>query len=183
MPISEGISGGPPSYIYGSSPQIGGMPTSYSPPNLGAASTATLPAYSSAPPPPAVTATVSTAASWSNDLVLADLIVNSHTIFDVLPKLPSRTRSMMVAEEQALGRLSLGPSNMNPLGGSGGLRVESPSSISQYGNSSRPFSSSRKSSASSLGATPTSPMEGGGQQQILKPRSDSLGPMSGALVP
>ncbi|KAG0268285.1 hypothetical protein DFQ27_007136 [Actinomortierella ambigua] len=37
---------------------------------------------------------VSTAASWSSDHVLADLILNSHRIFNVLPKLPSRGNSM-----------------------------------------------------------------------------------------
>ncbi|KAF9973039.1 hypothetical protein BGZ73_003749 [Actinomortierella ambigua] len=37
---------------------------------------------------------VSTAASWSSDHVLADLILNSHRIFNVLPKLPSRGNTM-----------------------------------------------------------------------------------------
>ncbi|KAF9439318.1 hypothetical protein BGZ76_003848 [Entomortierella beljakovae] len=111
--------------------------------------------------------TVSTAASWSNDLVLSDLILNSDTIFNVLPKLPSRNNSMATIDDRTLASTNSAFSNVSirndPIGHT---------MLRQY-------STSRKSSNSSLGngGTPTSPTDSGNQ---LRPRMDSLGPNSSA---
>ncbi|KAF8934749.1 hypothetical protein BGZ58_005461 [Dissophora ornata] len=112
-------------------------------------SMSTSPTQPSFAPP---TNTVSAAASWSNDLVLADLILNSDTIFNVLPNLPARTNSMMAMDERLLA--SLANTSMGNNGNNNGS------------SATRPFDNSRKSSSSSLveGTTP------------LRPRMDSLGP-------
>ncbi|KAG0205566.1 hypothetical protein BGX28_002818 [Mortierella sp. GBA30] len=118
--------------------------------------------------------TVSTAASWSNDYVLSDLILNSHTIFNVLPKLPSRTNSMMVADERLLAVSMTGTSLNQSVMGMGNTGAGGPGG--SYHPMMRSYSASRKSSSSSLGATPSSPIEGGGSSGQLRPRIDSLGP-------
>ncbi|KAG9325456.1 hypothetical protein KVV02_004769 [Mortierella alpina] len=120
--------------------------------------------------------TVSTAASWSNDYVLSDLILNSNTIFNVLPKLPARTNSMMVADERLLAASMAGVSiNQQPImggvvggGGNGGGGGYIPVN--------RAYSASRKSSSSSLNA-PSSPIDSAANSSgQLRPRTDSLGP-------
>ncbi|KAG0206445.1 hypothetical protein BGX33_007419 [Mortierella sp. NVP41] len=155
---------------YGVNPQNTGMVASAtSPPGPGftPASTAT---------------TTSTAASWSNDLVLSDLILNSTSVFNILPKLPARTNSVYsIAASSIYSNHSGHSSHSNNddrhlsvamsgttlsgsvIGGSGGNNGIS---------TARPFSNSRQSSASSLGM-PSSPVEGGGGGQ-LRPRMDSL---------
>ncbi|KAG0260430.1 hypothetical protein BG011_001901 [Mortierella polycephala] len=141
-----------------SNPYIASAPSSSSP-SLSGSSTS--PTVSSFVPP---TNTVSAAASWSNDHVLSDLILNSNTIFNVLPKLPSRTNSMLAVDERLLATSMTNTS----------LRAESLPSGGNYSPLSRPYSNSRKSSSSSLG-TPPSPIENGGGG-TLRPRMDSLGP-------
>lgn len=139
-------------------------------------------------PPPtfaqATTNTVSAAANWSNDLVLADLILNHTTIFDVLPKLPARG-SRMVDDRlsSTFANTSLSPgynsnNNNNNNNGNNGGNVMS-----------RPFDGTRRSSAHS---GPTSPVEGlvGSNPSTVSlnsgpiwPRSDSLGPNSASRSP
>ncbi|KAF9966798.1 hypothetical protein BGZ70_001212 [Mortierella alpina] len=124
--------------------------------------------------------TVSTAASWSNDYVLSDLILNSNTIFNVLPKLPARTNSMMVADDRLLAASMAGVSlHQQPtmggivggVGGNGGG-----GGGGGYIPISRAYSASRKSSSSSLG-TPSSPVDSAANSSgQLRPRTDSLGP-------
>ncbi|KAG0342186.1 hypothetical protein BG004_005723 [Podila humilis] len=134
--------------------------------------------------------TVSAAASWTNDLVMSDLILNSHNIFDVLPKLPARTNSMIAADEQVQYQQQLQQQQqrqqlrqMNASMANTNLRVDS-----SYGNLNnnvppptvRQFNNSRKSSSSSIGTigAPASPIEGGYLKKP-EPRYDSLGPHSG----
>ncbi|KAF9898137.1 hypothetical protein BX616_004448 [Lobosporangium transversale] len=106
------------------------------------------------------TNTVSTAASWSNDMVLSDLIINSDTIFNVLPKLPSRTNSGMSS-------LSLEDQQ----------RLSVATSASTY-SLPRPYDGSRKLSSANLDRNTNlaSPTEGGGggAGRQLMPRLDSL---------
>ncbi|KAF9284251.1 hypothetical protein BGZ68_004818 [Mortierella alpina] len=100
------------------------------------------------------TNTVSTAASWSNDYVLSDLILNSNTIFNVLPKLPARTNSMMVADERLLAASMGGVSiNQQPIMGGGGGGGGGNGGSGGYIPISRAYSASRKSSSSSLDPT------------------------------
>ncbi|KAF9907438.1 hypothetical protein EC991_010902 [Linnemannia zychae] len=78
----------PQSQPYGVSPQYSGMmAASTSPPTGGIGGGGSGFTASAA-------TTTSTAASWSNDLVLSDLILNSMSVFNVLPKLPARTNSV-----------------------------------------------------------------------------------------
>ncbi|KAG0000507.1 hypothetical protein BGZ79_005837 [Entomortierella chlamydospora] len=112
--------------------------------------------------------TVSAAASWSNDLVLADLILNSDTIFNVLPKIPSRSNTAMTIDDRVMAGTTSAFANTS-------LRPD-PNNYAPG----RSYSASRKSSSSSLGgngATPASPTDSSGQ---LRPRMDSLGPNSSA---
>lgn len=138
---------------------------STSPSNLGLSTSPTHSSFN-----PINSNTVSTAASWTNDLVMSDLILNSHNIFDVLPKLPNRTQSMMIADEQEQRML-------NAAMASAKLRVDS-----SYGGvpppSVRQFNNTRKGSGSSSGGGPSSPIEGGHLRRP-EPRFDSLGPHSG----
>ncbi|KAG0380459.1 hypothetical protein BGX24_008094 [Mortierella sp. AD032] len=144
------------SQLYGASPQHSGMMASAtSPPGGGSGFTAS------------ATTTTSTAASWSNDLVLSDLILNSTNVFNVLPKLPPRTNSVYSTGGSSIysnsddRHLSVASSGMTLIGGGvPGIGI----------STARPFSNSRKSSASSLGV-PSSPIDGSGQ---LRPRMDSL---------
>ncbi|KAF9183672.1 hypothetical protein BGZ51_003875 [Haplosporangium sp. Z 767] len=145
-------------HLSSSSPYNASAPTSSSP-SLSGSSTS--PPVSSFVPP---TNTVSAAASWSNDLVLSDLILNSNTIFNVLPMLPSRTNSMLTVDER-LSATSMTNTSLRAEGLPGG---------GNYSPLSRPYSNSRKSSGSSLGA-PSSPIDNGGGG-TLRPRMDSLGP-------
>ncbi|KAF9197856.1 hypothetical protein BGZ49_001540, partial [Haplosporangium sp. Z 27] len=134
----------------------------------------TNPAYSISSPTSTTTGsfippnnTVSAAASWSNDLVLADLILNCETIFNVLPKLPNRSNTAASPDDRMAAAAASGIANIS---------LRSDPHNSPLGRS---YSTSRKSSSSSLGGsgTPTSPTDGSGQ---LRPRMDSLGPNSGA---
>ncbi|KAG0293937.1 hypothetical protein BGZ98_001970, partial [Dissophora globulifera] len=135
----------------------GTVPGTVGPSQTSQSASPTVPHFS----PP--TNTVSAAASWSNDLVLADLILNSDTIFNVLPKLPARTDSMLVSEDQALA------ASMANIG------IGNGNNASTY-TPSGPFNNSRKSSGSSAyGGVPSSPTEG---TTALRPRIDSLGPNS-----
>ncbi|KAF9115989.1 hypothetical protein BGX27_005426 [Mortierella sp. AM989] len=116
--------------------------------------------------------TVSAAASWSNDLVLADLIINSDTIFNVLPKLPNRSNTANSMDDRIMMAATSTFANTS-------LRSEP----NNYGMQ-RSYSASRKSSSSSLGGngmSPTSPTDGTGSGNgQLRPRMDSLGPNSAA---
>ncbi|KAG0026128.1 hypothetical protein BGZ82_009628 [Podila clonocystis] len=138
---------------------------STSPSNLGSSISPTHSSFN-----PINSNTVSTAASWTNDLVMSDLILNSHSIFDVLPKLPNRTQSMMIADEQEQRMLNAAMANTK-------LRVDS-----SHGNvpppSVRQFNNTRKGSGSSSGGAPSSPIDGGHLRRP-EPRFDSLGPHSG----
>ncbi|KAF9932841.1 hypothetical protein FBU30_007172 [Linnemannia zychae] len=147
--------------VYGTSPQLSGMA-------LAATSPPIAPAGSGFTPASAAT-TTSTAASWSNDLVLSDLILNVTNVFNVLPKLPARTNSTYSTSggsihsnysdtDRHLSIAMSGANLSNSAPGNNGL------------STARPFSNSRKSSSSSLGV-PTSPIEGNSQ---LRPRTDSL---------
>ncbi|KAG0275601.1 hypothetical protein BGZ95_008570 [Linnemannia exigua] len=145
---------------YGASPQHSGMVVSSTSPPGGAGGGSGFTASAAT--------TTSTAASWSNDLVLSDLILNSTSVFNVLPKLPARTNSVYSTGGSSIysnsddRHLSVNMSGITLTGGN----VVSGIGIS----TARPFSNSRKSSASSLGM-PSSPIDGGGQ---LRPRMDSL---------
>ncbi|KAG0352615.1 hypothetical protein BG005_007958 [Podila minutissima] len=173
----ERVAGSSPMAIPESTAQAGASPSlqgvnssaaaalSISPSNLGSTTSPTHSSFN-----PINSNTVSTAASWTNDLVMSDLILNSHSIFDVLPKLPNRTQSMIIADEQEQRMLNAVMANAN-------LRVDS-----SYGNvpspSVRQFNNTRKGSGSSSGGGPSSPIEGGHLRRP-EPRFDSLGPHSG----
>ncbi|KAF8944913.1 hypothetical protein BGZ47_003528 [Haplosporangium gracile] len=149
--------------LYGTSPQHGnGM--------MSAAATSPPPQHFT---PASAATTTSTAASWSNDLVLSDLILNSASVFNVLPKLPTRTNSVYSTAASSIysngddRHLSVGMSGVTLSGSVVGGGPGGNNGLS----TARPFSNSRKSSASSLGV-PSSPIEGGNGQ--LRPRMDSL---------
>ncbi|KAF9417663.1 hypothetical protein BGZ94_009908 [Podila epigama] len=174
--------GGMSPNLQGSSPHLApgpGVILSSSPSNQSALTTPTQPSF--VPP----TNTVSTAASWTSDFVMSDLILNSHSIFDVLPKLPSRTQSMLFADEQQSRMLATAVANTN-------LRADGIYSNSGSGHNVPPplvrqFNNSRKSSSSSIGgggsgAVPSSPIEGGHLRRP-EPRFDSLGPHSSERMP
>ncbi|KAG0282631.1 hypothetical protein BGZ96_000295 [Linnemannia gamsii] len=152
--------------LYGTSPQHAGsgMVATSPPPQAGftSASAAT---------------TTSTAASWSNDLVLSDLILNSTSVFNVLPKLPPRSNSVYSTTASSIYSNSGNDDRHLSVAMSGttlsGSSVIGGGSGGNNGiSTARPFSNSRKSSASSLGV-PSSPIDGGGNGQ-LRPRMDSL---------
>ncbi|KAF9152977.1 hypothetical protein BG015_004338 [Linnemannia schmuckeri] len=149
--------------LYGASPQHGsGM--------VSAATTSPPPQHFT---PASAATTTSTAASWSNDLVLSDLILNSASVFNVLPKLPARTNSVYSTAASSIysnsddRHLSVAMSGTTLSGSVVGGGPGGNNGLS----TARPFSNSRKSSASSLGV-PSSPVEGGNGQ--LRPRMDSL---------
>ncbi|KAF9355107.1 hypothetical protein BGX26_006982 [Mortierella sp. AD094] len=128
---------------------------------VGSASTST----SSFSPP---SNTVSAAASWSNDLVLADLILNSDTIFNVLPKIPARSNTAMTIDDRTVAGTTSAFANTS-------LHPEPNSYVLG-----RSYSASRKSSSSSLGGSGTMPASPTDSSGHLRPRMDSLGPNSSA---
>ncbi|KAG0234853.1 hypothetical protein BGW42_006130 [Actinomortierella wolfii] len=108
---------------------------------------------------------VSTAASWSSDHVLADLILNSHKIFNVLPKLPSRGNSMAPDVQLRSIETRL---HQQHLHGTEGNNHSHPHHNTSGGGGMAAHHRDPRGSMGYSGAT------------SMSPRSDSLGPFSNA---